>query len=412
MELKTVDQRLHYIDHLRGFMFIIMALDHSLHAYAQKFGRFWFFYDVDRSEVFDMFYVFDQSIIMPMIFFTIGMFVFSSIKRRGLLNFAKERLIRIGIPFVVGVPFIVPILSYPKFEHNEMPGLSFWDFWTQYYFTEKLQGGPFWVMYAILLYTAILVAIYYILPPVYRLWVWGTKWAADNPVWGFLLFGFKCTVVLGVSDWIWGAPWWIGFLKIFNLQASRILLVVIYFFVGATAVSAGLFSDNKFIDKIADNWLKFALLTAVLGGAYMICCVEYFDIVYGEPLLRLKQIWGEWPKAIEVSEQFLPGIIVRTTLLGYLGLSQALLLLAIFRKFFSKPTRMWTSLASNAWGIFIIHESIVVWMQYYLIDSGMSIYGKFLITATVGISMAWLLSDLLRRVPGIGRVLGPQKFKG
>ena len=58
-----------YIDYLRGFMFMLMAFDHTLHAYAQNWGRFWFIQDFERSSVWDAFYLFDQSIIMPMIFF-------------------------------------------------------------------------------------------------------------------------------------------------------------------------------------------------------------------------------------------------------------------------------------------------------------------------------------------------------
>ena len=53
MELKTINQRQNYIDHLRGFMFILMAIDHSLHAYSEKFGRFWFFSDNVRSNAVD-----------------------------------------------------------------------------------------------------------------------------------------------------------------------------------------------------------------------------------------------------------------------------------------------------------------------------------------------------------------------
>lgn len=394
----TSDIRLLYIDHLRGFMFIIMALDHSLHAYAEKFGRLWFFKDVDRNSFFDMMYVFDQSMIMPMIFFIIGMFVISSIHRRGLFSFAKERLIRIGIPFVIGVPFIVPLLTYPRYEYNERPEISYWDFWTEHYFSEALQGGPFWVMYAILLYTTILVAVYYWLPPLYRLGVRAVQCLVARPAIGYVLFGLTCATLLAVSDWLWGAFGWIGFGKIFKLQASRILLVILYFFTGAFAVSAGIFQNNQIMDRLVANWGKLGILVAVIGAAYMIDCVYFFDLAY-----------GAYDSA--TSQQYLPGIILRNILLGFLGLSQVLFLLATFKKFFSKPTRAWTSLACNAWGIFIIHESIVVWMQYSWIDSSISPFSKFMLVAVVGISVAWLLSDLLRRIPGFKRVLGPQIFK-
>ena len=101
-------------------------------------------------------------------------------------------------------------------------------------------------------------------------------------------------------------------------------------------------------------------------------------------------------------------VLIRTTLLAFLSLSQALALLAIFKRFFSQPTPGWTSLAKNAYGIFLIHETIMVWSQYKLAAYSIPIGIKFILTFVFGFSSAWLLSDLLRRVPGFRRILSPK----
>ena len=145
--MASTHNRILFIDHLRGLMFALMAVDHSLHGYAQYWGRFWFFRDQDRSIVFDALYMHNNSIIIPMLFFIFGMWVLPSLEQRGILGYFKERLIRLGIPFMIGVPLIVPLLSYPRYEYFTAPGASFFDFWPMIFFTEKLQAGPFWVLY-------------------------------------------------------------------------------------------------------------------------------------------------------------------------------------------------------------------------------------------------------------------------
>ena len=110
-----------FIDHLRGFIFALMAFDHALHAYASRWAPFWFFRDFDRRDIFDALYLFDQSIIMPMLFFIFGMFVLPALERNGLAGYCKKRLIKLAIPFVIGVLCIVPLLTYPKFHEYVDP---------------------------------------------------------------------------------------------------------------------------------------------------------------------------------------------------------------------------------------------------------------------------------------------------
>ena len=45
------EERYIFIDYLRGFIFLLMAVDHSLHVYAQNWGQFWFIQDHDRSDL-------------------------------------------------------------------------------------------------------------------------------------------------------------------------------------------------------------------------------------------------------------------------------------------------------------------------------------------------------------------------
>jgi glucan biosynthesis protein C len=421
-------QRLHFIDHLRGFMFIIMAVDHALHAYAFYWGRFWFFKDYDRSIVFDAFYLHDQSIIMPMLFFIMGMFVIPSLYRRGLLGYLKERFIKLGIPFLVGIPFIVPLLSYPRYEHYQDQGISLFEFWTKIFFFEKLQAGPYWVQQAMFFYGFILLFIYKILPWIFKGFKAYIVWALKNPIAGYISFGLISSVILGLSDLMWGAPWWVGLnklfeledspylnsiLKLFSLQGSRFLLVLLYCFTGAAISTTKIFYDQGLMERLSKSWLHWMSLMIGLGVLYVGYSLSYIDDgAYSEAIHHYFDQGGHWSEAGPLMCAEAPMVLIRTTLHGFFCLAQVITLLAIFKRFYDKSTPLWTSLAINAYGIFMLHDPIMIWMQYGFIATELPILIKFLITAVVGIGAAWILNDkIFRKLPGFRRILDPEGIK-
>lgn len=370
-----------FIDHLRGFVFALMAFDHALHAYASHWAPFWFFRDFDRTDTFDALYLFDQSIIMPMLFFIIGMFVLPSFERNGFIGYYKKRLIKLGIPFIIGVIFIVPLLTFPKFHEYVDPNPTYWEYWTQIFFSNKLQAGPFWVLYAILLYSTILILLSKIKIRVFL--VASLKFIAQRSLIGIGVFILISAIIYGVSDLIWGAPWWIGFGKLFYLQGSRFIMNFVYFLMGAGLMASGLL-DNK------DLWDRFAKKVPLLGVLMVAAGITYS----GFSLFYFEQAYSETPD-----------ILVRTTLLAILGVFQVLFLLAFFYRYFNEPTPLWQSLAKNGYGIFLFHEAMVVWLQFFLVSFAFSPYLKMPIVFVLGFGAAWLLNDQLRKLPGFKAVL-------
>jgi fucose 4-O-acetylase-like acetyltransferase len=56
---------------------------------------------------------FNETFFMPLLFFVSGIFVWQSLVRRGRLKYLRGRLTRLGIPFVIGVLFLIPLAYYP-----------------------------------------------------------------------------------------------------------------------------------------------------------------------------------------------------------------------------------------------------------------------------------------------------------
>lgn len=416
MEIISLDKRLHYIDHLRGFMFIVMAIDHALHAYAYRWKNFWFFRDYQGSELLDAFYLQDQVIIMPMLFFIFGMFVLSSLKRRGFWGYLVERFLRFTPLYIIGVIFIVPLLSYPRYETYDEPNIGYFEYWKDVFLTTRIQAGPFWVLHALVGMTLILLFIYYVLPFLYRWIVKGMRFCVDHPIPGFIIFGLLSSILLGVSDLLWGAPWWVNFGYIFSMQGSRMLLILLYFIAGSALVQAGIFQNQNLMDKIGRYWPLFLGLYIIFAIPFMVYSTVWHDMAFNDTFYRISRShggwisgWSEnWAQISPIFWNIAPGILLKTTLFGFLCLSQALFLVSIFKRFFSQPTAWWTSLARNGFGIFIVHETIVVWTQYFLLDVQISVFLKFLISAVLGITLAWLISaKILLKIPIVKRLISP-----
>ncbi len=413
-------ERVPFIDHMRGFIFLLMAVDHALHAYAANWGRYAFYRDYDRTYIFDALYLFNQSAIMPVLFFTFGAYVLPKISALGVKGFWKDRFVKHVIPFMLGVPLILPLLSYPKFHEYDNPAPSYLEYWRDIFFSEKLQAGPYWVMYAIVLYTAVFLLLNKIVP---KLLPWVSKHikqAFCSPLRFFIIFVLFSMVVYGLSDLRWGAPWWIGFRNIlpdfmhgqlFSLQASKFIMNFVYFFLGAAFMTSKAWEDTTawkpFVNK------RFILLgaTIIAGLAYTLYAHFYFaDGAYDYSIyktLRLGQETAEaWAEAFMLFPQVAPAVLIRTSLLGLLAFLQLLTLIAFLGPQ-SKNTKwyaIWSSAAACCWGIFIIHDPLMIWGQFILTEYSLHFSIKFAIIAVVGISSSWLLTKQFLKINYIRKV--------
>jgi hypothetical protein len=73
---------------------------------------------VDRAAPwtgFTVFSSFNDNFLMSLIFFISGLFVWSSLRRKGAGTFARDRMVRLGIPFLAAAAIVAPIAYYPAY---------------------------------------------------------------------------------------------------------------------------------------------------------------------------------------------------------------------------------------------------------------------------------------------------------
>ena len=103
--------------------------------------------DVQRWTGFSLFAGFNDIFFMSLMFFLSGLFVWHSLQRKGAGKFVRDRLLRLGVPFVLAAALIAPLAYYPTYLQMATHG-DFAGFWRQWWaFPWQFcgvagQGGP------------------------------------------------------------------------------------------------------------------------------------------------------------------------------------------------------------------------------------------------------------------------------
>src|SRR3984957_4034429 len=112
------------IDYLRTTLTLMVLAHHSSLAYTS-----WAFFnrehplrstapivDQTRWAFFDYAENFNDVFFMSLMFFVSGLFVFSALRRHGTVGFVRDRLLRLGLPFVFALVVLMPIACYASWQ--------------------------------------------------------------------------------------------------------------------------------------------------------------------------------------------------------------------------------------------------------------------------------------------------------
>src|SRR5438094_325362 len=114
------------IDNLRAVVIVLVLAFHSVLAYLSFLPPHPFAFDMPpylwrsfpivdtaRSLGFDLFCAWLDVFLMSFFFMLSGLFVWSSLERKGAWTFLSDRLLRIGVPFLVVAFLLMPVAHYP-----------------------------------------------------------------------------------------------------------------------------------------------------------------------------------------------------------------------------------------------------------------------------------------------------------
>jgi len=172
----------------------------------------------------------------------------------------------------------------------------------------------------------------------------------------------------------------------FMIQASRALLYPTYFFagvgIGACGIERGLLAHDG---QLARRWAWWLVAAAIAFAFYAIVSVILAKTLGSQPSLGLRATAG-------------------VAFVLYCG-AISFFFLALFVRFANRRNRIVDSLSANAYGMYLVHYTFVIWLQYGLLNASLPEFLKGLVVFVATLLLSWATVAGIRTIPLIDRIL-------
>lgn len=383
--------------YLRTFAVILVLAHHTSLAYFPKVPltrtsllvqpRLWKAFpilDSHRWTGFAVFAAFNDMFFMSLLFFLSGLFVWSSLERKGTRTFMRDRMLRLALPFIFAMVIVAPLAYYPAYAtRNADPSVA--GFLRQWLSLGEWPTGPAWFIWVLLVFDCVAAALFVKWPKFGERLGQLASNANRHPARFFLLLiGMSALVYipmvipLGADSWTTIGP--------FQFQNSRIFHYAVYFFmgvgVGAYGLERGLLAPDG---MLAWHWLRWTIAMPLAFIPVVVWLVGVAWLSRTVPPIVLGLIGGP----------LLP-VSCAASCFGFL---------ALFVRFANRRTRALDSLSDNEYGMYLIHYAFVSWLAYAMLTAPLPAVAKFALVFGAVVALSWSTSAVLRRIPGVARAV-------
>jgi peptidoglycan/LPS O-acetylase OafA/YrhL len=376
-------KRLHYLDHLKVVLTVLVIAHHASQAYAPLSGD-WLISNPTKSAALMPFQTVNAAFFMGLFFLISGYFVpgaydrKSAGDRKGTGAFLKTRLIRLAIPAFLFAVFVFGPTIY--FVMGDQAPLT--EFIKQLY-----QGG--WQLLYIHLWFLLHLLVYNV---GYALWRLITKrfdlraHSNGKIPWHTVLLVF--TLFLVLITWVvrfrYTINQWVPFLYLVPAEMAHLPQYISMFVLGILAYRF------KALDRLPTAVGMIWLGIGVASATWL-----YVDYLSGESFMMSQQISGKNVGSLVWSAW---------EALTCVGLGVGLL--TVFRDWINKPAgRMMSAITRAQYGAYIIHILVVIGAQAGLADLPLSPFIKFVIATIFGAIFSFGISHLALKIPGVKRII-------
>jgi len=395
-----IESRVIFLDNLRFFFVLCVVLQHAGTAYI---GLNWWPVRDDMSLLASCMVSLFDAFLMPSLFFVAGYFAIPSVRKGGSLLFMRGKLKRLGIPWLVCILTIGPIL--PLVYHYTRDGLeltiSYLDRWTAVMgaalqfdigmmppMNQLMQNDLFYQRY--MWFIGLLILFFACFSGLYRIrrqWFEPseTQLRATNPsalstLGLFLAVGFLTligsVVIIGLVMFLL-APGtknpeaWFTLGNIVQFRVSRIFLHVTYFSIGVLAFRNRWLERGRFPGHLKTWVVLFLMLAPVL---LLLAFMKESGMGLSEEIMGLL-FW--------VVMNFLT-----VTSLGLCG--------ALAKKYWNCTTPLNRQLSANSYNLYLAHYPFVIGLQLLLYNlPAIPPPLKFAIVSLVAAIAAYAVSHFL-----------------
>jgi fucose 4-O-acetylase-like acetyltransferase len=371
MNTLSPQPRLAYLDQLKVFLTVLVILHHTGQPYAQ--GGAWYFYQAGAPfPLLTAFFWVNASFFMGLYFFISAYFMPRSYERKGAWPFVRDRLLRLGLPWLIFVVTFNSVQMYIRYlgTGGDLPFLAY--YWRFYIGHFELETGHLWFLLHLLIYGLIYA---------------GWRTMSRRP----------------------------------RRESPRLAppgdLALVLFTVGLTAVSLAVriwFPMNVWVDLLGfvptevahlPQYLSLVVLGVIAFRNDWLTrlpkAVGYRWLTIGVAATLLPALWFAGVPVLPADPP--PLLLLVLESIFCTGLSVGLL--TFFREKLNRPSAFFTALGADAFAAYLIHEQFVVPLQFAMGPVAWGALPKFLTVGAASVVLSFLGARLLRWIPGVRSIL-------
>lgn len=388
-DLTEVTGRKLEFDYLRAFAVVLVLFHHAILAYTtaahinfeNPIATATPVVNEQRWPIFDLIVAYNETFFMPLLFFISGMFVWQGMARKGARKYLGRRVIRLGLPFVFGVVFLIPLAYYPaQLQVGLITGVesSYGAFWREMVRSGFGTAGPLWFLWLLLVFDCLAILLCRAAPLCGGFTRERLTFILDRPSAFFaallgvtIVMYVPVAIIIGPLVWIGTGP--------FNAQAGRILLYLAYFLagiaIGQYGIERSVFSADGVLAKRWWGWLAAGLMFYFVFIIMMVVVTDRDRTIVSETAFVL---------------------CCGATIFGITGL---------FLRFARQPSGVFSNLSDNSYGIYIVHYVFATWLQYWLLGSPLAPGMKGMVVFSGTLILSWGTVAALRCIPAVAKVI-------
>jgi glucan biosynthesis protein C len=379
-------KRLLFLDNLRILLMCGVLVAHLNVTYGPVGA--WMYHDPQAPDIFTSAFltVLDGIGIacgMGIFFFLAGYFTPRSYDRKGGAAFVRDRIIRLGIPWIVYSLLLQPLVYYIAYG---MP-ISFGSFFLLYlHGVGSIADGPIWFVELLLIFSLL-----------YAAWRWLARSrpqaasGEENMPGSLAIFGF--IFALGLVTFVVRLWWPAGFQpKPLNVPLGYLPQYISLYILGMVASRRNwLFTLTP---RMGRNWPLIALLATVI-----------FAVPAAFSIIQEAGTAGNQQAGYALSGGFNWLALCYALWESFVVVGLGIGLLVLFRERLNHQGRLARSLSPTVYTVYLIHAPVLIGFAYAFHVVTLYPLLKWAIAVVITIPLCFLISSGIRKIPLVNRVL-------
>ncbi|MCF2947855.1 acyltransferase family protein [Paraglaciecola aquimarina] len=378
--------RVHYMDNLRAFAMLLGIFFHAALAYSPMLHQVIPVADPQNSIWVDVLAFFSHTFRMPLFFIIAGFFAAMLINKKGLTHMFKNRMLRVGLPFVVFLPLLYVSLglmfgwAIEDVEHKS-PMLEMIAAMAQMPDAPPPEPSTvhlWFLYYLVFFYVLNLLLVKFV----------KVDWAKrvfNRPKLFLLLSPLLLAMTLASQHAPFPAPE-----KFIPQLWATVFFGLLYCF------GYGLYKCEAFLDKLKP-YLPIMFTLSVLAYGLL-----YIQVDTPATMQQMMEN-GAQPPAFTL-KQFGLGLLQAIPAL-YLSL----FLLVVGKTWCNQQSSVLRQISNSSYWIYIIHFPLLWMIQFWLLDVDLPLIAEFLISSLGTIAIGYTSYLLLVKNTPIGWLLNGRK---